>query len=68
MSSQQQGVSSQVSGQSETTTIMEKDAWGNYLKTTAKLSGSNYEEVETWAWQKLQKELLTIHKRRPKAA
>jgi hypothetical protein len=35
----------------------ESDAWSEYLTTTRSLRPENYDEVEDWAWAKLQSRL-----------
>jgi len=46
----------------------EQAAWQEYLEETQGLVGAQYTEVEAWAWTKLNKRLLSIWKKKPKAA
>ena len=39
-----------------------RDAWAHYLSATRDLDG-RYEEVEPWAWDRLQARLARIRKR-----
>jgi len=40
------------------------DAWTEYLTTVRSLSQKNYDEVEDWAWARLQARLHIIDRKR----
>lgn len=40
-----------------------RDAWSHYLSATRDLGRQRYEEVEPWAWDRLQARLARIRKR-----
>lgn len=42
----------------------ERDAWRDYLVNTRDLPDLRYEEIEPWAWSRLQQRLRAIDARR----
>jgi hypothetical protein len=58
--------------QAEMLTIQEHDAWFEYLDSCVKArdrrSGPQYEDIEPWAWSRLQQRLKDVKKRRKNAA
>lgn len=44
--------------------VEESDAWGEYLEATHGQQSARYEEVEPWAWERLQRKLNLIRDRR----
>jgi len=48
--------------------IEEADAWFEYADATKGQAGTRYEEVEPWAWSRLQGRLRAIRARRARLA
>jgi hypothetical protein len=44
--------------------IEEADAWFEYADATKDQSGSDYVEIEPWAWARLQQRLRVVRSRR----
>jgi hypothetical protein len=44
--------------------VEEADAWFEYLESTREQSQFRYDEVEPWAWRRLQQRLRAVHARR----
>ena len=44
----------------------ELESWLEYLEATQGQSGSRYDEVESWAWARLEQRLRAIQTRRAK--
>lgn len=44
----------------ESLAVERADAWFEYLAFTERLSGSRYEELEPWAWTRLQVKLRAV--------
>jgi predicted Fe-S protein YdhL (DUF1289 family) len=48
--------------------VEEETAWSEYLDETKRLKGARYDEVEGWAWSRLQEKLQVIARVRKRAA
>ena len=46
--------------------IEEADAWFEYLEATTEQSPERYDEVESWAWARLNQRLRAVRVRREK--
>lgn len=44
--------------------LEEREAWDGYLEATRETTDFNYDEVEPWAWSRLNARLLNIQNRR----
>jgi hypothetical protein len=48
-------------------TDLEALAWRRYLRACRRAPYSHYDEVEAWAWQRLNRSLLRLHRERKAA-